>query len=826
MTRRLLIALPVALLAVVGLLLALAVGGVLWIGKRAEPVYDGELALAGLAAPVTVRYGPHAVPTIEADSVDDALLAQGYVVASERLWQMDLLRRLAGGRLSEGFGDAALPADRFYRTVGLPLAARESFAALEPEYQRMLRRYADGVNAYRERVLSAPPLEYRIAGFAPAPWTPEDSLVIGEYMAWINSLNLREELIFLRLASRLGNDLALELFPVDVGIPAPAQARELPDYRRLTAGLVQPAGGADTVARLAGAPPVRAAPAAGVAASNVWAVNGPLAANGGALLANDPHLAPSVPSIWYELELIAPGLHAAGVALPGVPLVLIGHNADLAWGMTTVTADTQDLFLERPTDDGTAVLRPGADPEPIRRRVEHIPVKDRAEPEALVIERTTHGVLIDDLVAARGANPEGLAPVRLHARLALRRNLELPERAFVALWRLDTAATVDEARAAGADLRHVSQNLVIAHRDGSISWQVTGSLPLRGRGSGTFPVPGWERGYGWSGYLPFARNPHLTDPARHRLVNANNRSVPEDAPVNVGHSWLPPYRAERIEELLDRGEALGAPDLARMQADRESVRARVFMASLRRHLPRIYELDPSAARVAERTLLTWPGDFTPDSRPAALYGVLLPALYQALYGDELGDDLPLLMSLDFTSYGPLDEALRTDHSRFWDDITTPEQQEGPAVIWARAMRAADARLMELLPEGDAQRLDHLRTLTFPHAFDGQPLIGGLFNVGPIGIGGDSATVNVADTSPLAPREVGYIPSVRVVYTPDDWRGTRGTLPLGQSGHRFSRYRTDQLDDWLAGTGHAWPWNGPAGNPVGQLRLVPAPSPAL
>ena len=763
-----------ALFAFAALVVITTAGGLYWLGKRAEPIYDGEVALAGLETPVSVRFGPHAVPSIAADSIDDLLYAQGYVVASERLWQMDLLRRLSGGRLAEVFGDAALRADRFYRTMGLPLAAREAYAALEPDYRRMLERYADGVNAYRRAALERPPLEYLIAGFDPAPWSPEDSLVIGEYMAWINSVNLREELIFLRLAGRLGNQLALELFPADVGIPAPAQAAQLPDYRALAAAVAVP----DTPRGLAATLSVRAAPAPGIGASNVWAVNGPRADGGHALLANDPHLAPSTPGIWYELELSAPGYHAAGVALPGVPLVLIGHNQDLAWGMTTVTADTQDLFLERMTGDGKRVLRADGGSEPVQRRVEQIPVKDRAEPVELVIESTSHGVLIDDLVHVRGANPEGLAAVALRERLALRRNLEVPERALVGLWRLGTATTVDQARAAGAELRHVSQNLVIAHRDGSIGWQVTGMLPLRGRGSGTFPVPGWEPGYGWSGYMPFSSNPGVTNPAAHELINANNRSVPEDSPVQIGNSWLPPYRAQRIEELLDGAAALNAAQFAEMQTDRESLRARVFMASLRRALPAMRVHDPVAARVAEGQLLSWPGDFPPDSHPAALYGLLLPALYRALYADELGDDLRLLMSIDFTSYGPLDEALRTDRSSFWDDVSTADVTEGPSETWARALRAAEAQLQDLLPDGDEQRLDRLRTLTFPHAFDGQPVLGELFNIGPIGMGGDSATVNVANASPLAPREIGYIPSVRVVYTPSDWTGTRGTLPLG------------------------------------------------
>ena len=799
-------------LAAVVLLAAGAAGGVYWLGKRAEPRYAGEVALPGLAAPVSLRFGAHAVPTIEAASVDDAMFAQGYMVAAERMWQMDILRRLAGGRLAEVFGEAALPADRFYRTMGLPQAAREGYAALEPKHQRLLDRYADGVNAYLDSAAGRPPLEYLVAGFRPGHWAPTDSLVIGEYMAWINSVNLREELTFLRFAQRLGTARAAELFPVDVGVPASAEdVAQLPDYR----SLVLPAAGAIAVRERA---PV---PAIGLrgGASNVWAVTGARTADGAALLANDPHLGPSTPAIWYELELIAPGLHVAGLALPGVPLVLIGHNAHVAWGMTTVTADTQDVFIERLNPAGDAALRANGRWEPVASRVEEIPVKGREAPEPLAIRTTSNGVLIDAVIGPD--NPEALPTVRAGDALALRRNLDVPERAIVGLWRLNTATTLAEARAAGAELKHVSQNLVIAHRGGGIAWQVTGTLPLRGRGSGQLPAPGWEPGFGWQGWRAFAENPGVTDPADARIVNANNRSLPIEQADSVGNSWLPPYRAERILELLDEAAAQSAPDMELMQADRESIRARVLMASLRQAMPDLQALDPAAARIAERDLLHWRGDFPPDGRPAALFGLLLPALYQALFGDELGDDLPALLRLDTNAYGPLDEALRSGRSSFWDDVDTPQVEETPAHIWREAILSAHAALTEMLPSGP-QRLDRLRAVTFDHAFAGQGALGRWFSVGPVGLGGDNSTVDVANASLLDPRRIGYIPSMRVVYTPADWAGTRGTLPLGQSGHRFSPFRADQLEDWLAARGHAWPWQGPApGTERSTLRLVPA-----
>lgn len=811
------------LLAVIALVLLglLVAGGALWwLARAAEPQYAGELALPGLAAPVTVRFGPQAVPTIQAASVDDLMFAQGYVVAAERMWQMDLLRRLASGRLAEVFGPAALTADRYHRTIGLPAAARAGLAALEPEYRQMLRRYADGVNAYREQAKHRLPLEYRLAGFTPAPWEPADSLVIGEYMAWINAVNLREELTFLRLASRLGTARALALFPTDLGLAAPADALDLPDYHGLTAAVPAEVGEP--------APPFGpwlAQTGSGTAASNAWAVTGKRSADGTALLANDPHLAPSLPSIWYLLELIAPGLHVAGAALPGVPLVLIGHNQDLAWGITAAVADVQDLFVERLTADGAGVLRPNGAVEPITSRTEEIGVAGWASPETHVIRSSSHGVLIDALVAAPGANPDGLpvVPLAPDMGLALATMLGKPERAVAGLWQLNTATTVAAARGAILAFRHAPLSLLIAHRDGGLGWQVGGLLPQRARGSGAFPAPGWEAGFGWTGAAPVADNPGLSNPPEQRLISANQRMLPPDAAERLGHAWLPPFRARRIGELLDAAAPLTLADMGAMQADRVSVEARLALAALDVHLPALRQLDAGLAQRAERAFAGWDFGFDPASRPAALFALLKPALYQALYGDELGAaDLRLLMALDTSNYGPLAETLADDASPFWDDVTTPTA-ETPALIWGRALRAALSDLDAALPAPADQRLDRLRTLTFPHAFDANPTLARWFNIGPIGMGGDSSTINVAGAGPLHPRTVGHIPSLRVVFSPADWGATRGTLPLGQSGHRLSRYRADQLPRWLAGESASWPWDGPAaGDLLGTLRLLPAP----
>lgn len=805
------------------LILVLGVAGALfWIIKVAEPVYSGEVDVAGLQAPVRVQVGPHGVPTVQADSLRDLLFAQGYLVARERMWQMDLMRRVAGGRLAEVLGPKALDMDRLFRTLGLNATARRALADLDGPDREMLEAYAEGVNAYREGAGGSLPIEYRIAGFEPVPWGPEDSLLIGAFMAWTLSYNLREELTFLRVAARVGPERARELFPPDPQIPAPPVSPDLP--ADLFASVLELA---ERVTALVEGPGRWGLPVPG-AASNAWVLTGRHSADGSALLANDPHLAASMPGIWYELELVGPGLHVAGLSLPGIPLVMIGHNEDLAWGFTTAMADMQDLFVERPTAGGLGVERAGGAVEPIETRTQRIAVKG-AEMVELTVRSTSNGVILNDIltplrpsIGARG-HPLFLPAVATPYLLALRQVTDLPDRSFPALARLNRAATLAEARAAILGFRQASQNLMLAHRDGGIAWQVSGLLPRRGKGAGAFPSPGWVAGYAWEGFQDQGANPGLTDPPGGLIITANNRTIPADQAHSMGHAWMAPFRADRIAERLSHGGRFTPADVAAIQMDLVDLQALLTQRALRRLEPELRALDPEAWAIAERELLAWDGAMEGDSGPAALFALIEPALYRALYADELGPDLDALMALAIVAYNPVQEVIRGGQSSFWDDVTTPEP-EGPAEIWARVLREADGELGTRLPRPSDRRLDRLRSLTFPHAFHDLPLLGRLFDLGPLRVAGGAETVAVMKASPLAPDQALFIPSARLVQVPTRWSESRGTLPLGQSGHRLSPYRSDQLDDWLAGGTHPWPWNGPAeGRVRGLLLLRPIPS---
>lgn len=783
---------------------AAGLGFAYYVARRAEPPYAGAVRLPGLGAPVVVTFGPHAVPHVKAATAEDALFAQGYLVARERLWQMDVARRLARGRLAEVLGPEALPLDRLFRTLGIGAAAEGQVAAIGEDVRRLGDAYVRGVNAYIAGAGGRLPAEYLIAGFEPAPWELVDSCAIGEFVSFALSTNLREELVFLRLARRLGARKAAELFPMEEGVPAPLD--EVADLPELAAAAGDPLASYDRLAHRFGLPQLGAV-------SNNWAVTGARTTSGAAVVCNDPHLPPVMPSIWYEQELDAPGLHVQGVSVPGVPLVLIGHNAHVGWGLTTVVADTQDIVLERIDPSGNAVERPGGIREPIRTEEQRIPVKGR-DPYVFTIRRTSAGVLLNDVTGRQPGSPYDLLEVPATHGLALRSNFRIPDRAFEGAYRLSQATTGEDVRRAAVLFAHAAQNFVFAAGDGGIGWQVSGRLPQRTVGSGKFPVPGWTGGHGWGGFLPPERNPGSSAPDDGIIVTANNRTVALDAPVSVSRSWAPPYRAMRIRERLTAQSTLSEDELAAIQLDQTSVEAR-------RYLEAIGRLDLSghaeAAAVARR-LLDWDASFPAASAEAALFVLFRPALFEALFGDELGEDLAAYALITPPHYNALQEAVLTGRSSFWDDVTTPET-ETAADIWARALVEAQRRLDARGPDttlGDVHRL------VFPHAFHGLKLLGMLFDVGPVGIGGDNFTINMATTRIMQPEHVVYIPSYRTTMTPGAWERTRGTNTLGQSGHRLSPYRTDQLDDWLSGRTHPWHWGGPpAGEVAGVLTLQPA-----
>ncbi|MBL6080825.1 penicillin acylase family protein [Belnapia sp. T18] len=562
--------------------------GALW---WSLPPTEGDLRLAGLGGPVEVTLDTRGIPRIVAADEQDAAMALGWLHARDRMFQMELMRRGAAGRLAELLGSPALRLDRFTRTLGLARRAEADLAAQSPETRVVLEAYAAGVNAWiAARGRFAAP-EFLALG-APEPWRPEHSLLWGKVMGLWLSGNWRSELERARLAGLLPPERLRELFPDEASAGRPDELRAALDPTWLS--------------RLATVLPRFPEPGTlPSSASNAWTVAGRHSVSGAPLLASDPHLGFQAPILWYLARIdLADGQMLAGATSPGVPFLVIGRNARLAWGFTTTHSDTQDLFIERLA--GPDAYETPAGPLPFSVIEERIAVRGAA-PEILRVRETRHGPVISDL----DETPRGDGTVLALAAA----NLASGDTAATGLHALNRAGSVAEARGAAAVITSPSQNLMAADAGGGIGMLLTGRTPLRKAGDGTVPIPGWDGGHDWLGWAPFDTLPHVLDPPSGMLANANNRVAPPEHPVFLGAEWIADWRFRRIGMLLAARPQHDAAGFAGMQRDTVSPFALSLTGpeSLLRSLP----MADGAVGQAQALLLDWDGDVA-ASRPEPL----------------------------------------------------------------------------------------------------------------------------------------------------------------------------------------------------------------
>ncbi len=547
----------------------LGVAGAIW---ATLPAAEERPRLAGLSAPVSITFDAVGVPRISAQTEVDAAMAMGWLHARDRMFQMELMRRGAQGRLAEIAGSAALRGDRFTRTLGLADRAAEDLSDLSAETRAVLDAYAAGVNArIAERGRFIAP-EFLALG-PPEPWRPEHSLLWGKVMGLWLSGNWRTEIERAQLARSLDAERLWQLWPADA-------SPGLPDRLADLSGLLH------AIPRFGEDAPLPAS------ASNAWALDAEHSDSGGALLASDPHLGFSAPVLWYLARVELPGgRFRAGATSPGVPMVVIGRNESLAWGFTTTQSDTQDVFVERVVDAERYATEDG--PRAFEARDELIRVRG-APPVVLRIRETRHGPVISDLDEA----PRGDGTV-LAVAMA---NLAPQDTAAEGLLMLNRATSVAMAGEAAARITSPSQNLMVADRAGAIGMWLTGRTPRRRAGDGAWPAPGEAGTHDWDGFVPHADMPHRLAPETGRLVNANNRVQPAEAEPFLGRDWPGDWRFRRIHALLDANPRPNAAVLAGMQRDATSLLAQASLGLLRGLAVQ------GAAAIAQELLAAWDGE--------------------------------------------------------------------------------------------------------------------------------------------------------------------------------------------------------------------------
>ena len=757
--------------AYTALLAAVPLAGAYFYLRQSLPQTQGEIRLAGVTAPVEVMRDRYGIPHIFAASLEDASFALGYVHAQDRLWQMEMSRRIASGRVAEIVGVGGLETDRFLRTLGVRRAAEANLRLLDGETRKLLESYAAGVNAFLAADPVLPP-EFWLTGARPEPWSPVDSVAWVKMMAWDLGGNWRSELLRMRLAKTLPLARIHQFLPPYPGEQPPliADLKEL--YGTLERDAVQLA---------------QFAPDNEGLGSNNWVVSGARSASGKPLLANDPHLGLTAPPVWYFAHLSAPGMNVIGATLPGVPGVILGRNQRIAWGFTNTGPDVQDLYIEK-LDAAGGYLAPDGS-RPFQVIEETIKVKG-AEPEKLRVRVSRHGPVISDVLrSAQEQAPRG--HVIAFAWTALAED----DRTMQSALRMARAREWDGFLAAARDFQSPQQNMVYADVEGNIGFVAAGRVPIRKPANdlkGMAPAPGWLAKYDWDGTIPFEQLPRSFNPASGAVVTANHRITPPGYAHFISSEWQLPYRADRIQQLLDAVPKHTVQSFARIQADVVSLAMRELLPKLLATRPRSEE-----ARKALDLLAKWDGAMAPDRAEPLIAWAWWRELARALYADELGDAFRpnWLSRATFTNAVLSGDA---DHARWCDDVRTRAVETCEEML-ALSLDAALADLRKRYGDDPAGwRWGEVHIALHEHRpFGRQPLLAKLFDIR-VPSPGDTYTVNVGrnnfndEAQPFANRHAA---SLRAIYDLSDLEKSIYIHSGGQSGNILSPHYDAFTEAW-------------------------------
>lgn len=820
------------------LLLAGMAGGAWWWARQSLPPLDGELRLPGLLGPVEIVLDQYAVPHVYANGPEDAWAAAGMLHARDRLWQMELYRRAANGRLSQVLGERTLPIDKRLLTLGLRRAAEVEWEAAPPAVRSALTRYAAGVNAQMALAVGrAKPLEFQLLRFDPAPWTPVDSLVIGRLLAWRLAENHRSELVRAALASRFGAADAQRLagaYPADAptiisrsaSAPAPAPASTTGGASRSRAGIHD----VPVAARRETEKPEWPRglewldPGARRGLSNNFVLSGARTTSGRPLLANDPHLQIEFPSIWYEMHLVAAGLDVMGVTIPGAPFVIIGHNARVSWGVTNTGADVQDLYIER-IDLARRRYFSMGQWLPVEVTAAEIPVRGRpAEP--FEVWRTRHGAVFAEVGLEWEEPPAWLTrgADRTGERRAFALRWDISGEMAGAFEALNRANNWSEFTAAVERFTAPSQNFVYADVDGNIGYVMSGALPQRAGGNGTTPQDGEKGGGEWAGRVSPATLPRVFNPGN-GFVTSSNNEVDRHWNGMITRDWAAPFRAIRLTQALTAMEKLGVTNATQLQNDVTSVAAERVLAGADGAIKRGRSTGASEISIrALEQLRAW--DREVDARPvAALYQAFEDAIWRRTFVDEMGEEL-FDVFYEWAGaerpsglYAIIDEP----GAKWFDDIGTIDRKETREDVYVLAARDAMERLERDHGDSDDWNWSTIHAASFTHAVSagGFPLRW-LFDRGPSALVGDGTTVMRVSFNRLRPFAAWELPSWRQVLDVGNWDESRVVLPTGQSGHPLSPHYFDQNDMWRRGEYRPQPFTRAAVDAARVHRLILLP----
>ncbi len=738
--------------------------------SRSVPVYDGAVVAAGISAQVQILRDKYAIPHVIGRSFEDAAFGLGYAHAQERLWQMETARRFIQGRLAELFGGGAVRSDALMRSIGLYGAAEEAVKHLAPQTRRVLQAYADGVNTYLDQHRGPWPIEFVLAGDTPPEhWTPIDSVAVLKGMAMQLSGNAYEEAARAELIPVLGRKGVQDFFP-------PFSASPLPDYLDSVYGTTR-TGQAFAVPD--------------TTASDNWVVAGSRSEDGGPLLANDPHLGFSVPSVWYLAHLSFPDGDVAGGTLAGIPAIVAGRNRHVAWGETNTEPDTQDLYLERLNPDNRREYQVPGGWATFENRLEIIKVRFGAN-RRILVRSTRHGPVMPEDFAFGRAAPDGYVIALAWTAL------DADDTTLDALIGIDLAKDSSGVNAAALGFVTPMQNIVYADDGGRIGLILPGRVPLRSKSNdslGLVPAPGWDGRYDWQGFIPPQDMVSVMDPPSGQIATANDRTAPETYPYTLTREWGPEYRFDRIEQLLAQAGRNSPARFAAMQNDIIDL----YAIELKRRLVAAGPFSAADSRAAQ-LVANWNGAMDAKRPEPLIFAAWARALARRIYADELGPQFR-----NFWGYRP-EFTLRVldgveEEQRWCDDRSTPDVEDCASRI-RLALHDAVTELTDQYGPDPARwswGVPHKAVHT-EQPFGLFPLLGGIFNR-EIEVSGGPFTLLRADNFMASARPYAAIHGAgyRGVYDLKDPDASRYMISTGESGNLFSPHYDDLMPLWARGS---------------------------
>lgn len=717
---------------------------------RSTPKVDGNVVVKGLASEVRIITDNWGVPHIFATNEKDLFFSCGFIHAQERMWQMEIARRSGTGRLSEIFGQVTLDRDKALRNLGLKEAAYKDLEKLTPKMKTLLLAYSMGVNSWmNSRKYNWPP-EFMIMRCRPEPWKTIDTLLIKEVMALLLCADYPSEVVRANLIKRLGAQKALQILEEDLDIfPSETIDASLSPWLKTFF----------------------------LGGSNSWVVSSSRTVSGKPLLANDPHLEISLPPIWYEIHLNCPSINVSGASIPGLPLVVIGHNESMAWGITNSAVDVQDLYIEKLNSTKDMVKRQDGW-VPLVKKVEEILVRGKKLPAAVDIYWTDHGPIISPMI------------IKSKAPLSLRWTLYDGGRTFEAFYLINKAQNWNEFKGAMELFDTPSHNFVYADTKGNIGYYLGGRIPLRKKEAALFPFPGWMEEGTWKGFLEEDKKPIIFNPEEGFIITANNKIVPDNFPHYISIDYDVSIRAERIKELLLRNEKHDMQSFQKIQNDVFSKKGEFFLSILRQ-----MEGYGGSSGKALDILESWNLQMESGNSPA-LYEVFMNLLPEETFSDELGEDFLSFNFLFRRKQSGLLRIFSDPLSEWFDNKNTDIKETRDDIINITLERAYDW-LGQHFGRSSGWDWEKIHSIQFQHILGQSPFLK-FFNRGDFPVQGDAFTVN-------ATYSLGYGTthgaSYRQIIDLSDWKKSVSVLSSGQSGHIQSRFYDDQIPLWLNGKYH-------------------------